>query len=204
VGTLGTDLRCSARRAPHLLPAWRLSADNARHYSQRLGLRIEVVIPSVCPLKTPVKNKKKSATFKMADGLHSVRSRSRGSVRSLDESAQPPRPADGLHSVRSRSRGSVRSLDESAQPRRLRSKSQPRVHAPSATAGVRGRGRSLGAGDVRPLTRRSCSRTPRGSRSPPRRDSPVAVERVYTYCVPALPFSATVRGMHQHRAGERA
>ena len=177
MGTLGTDLRCSARRAPHLLPAWRLSADNARHYSQRLGLRIEVVILQFDPLKHPLKTKKKSATFKMADGLHSVRSRSRGSVRSLDESAQP---------------------------RRLRSKSQPRVHAPSATAGVRGRGRSLGAGDVRPLTRRSCSRTPRGSRSPPRRDSPVAVERVYTYCVPALPFSATVRGMHQHRAGERA
>ena len=88
-------------------------------------------------------------------------------------------------------------LDEPA-PQRPRSKSQPRVRD-SEEKEMRGRGRSsLGAVEARRVTQRSCSKTPRGSRLPFRRDAQgpgldigVAVERVYTYCVPELPSAAS-------------
>jgi hypothetical protein len=89
-------------------------------------------------------------------------------------------------------------------PQRPRSKSQPRVRN-SEEKEMRGRGRSsLGAVETRRVTQRSCSKTPRGSRLPFRSDAQgarldigVAVERVYTYCVPELLLSAaasSIRG----------
>ena len=127
--------------------------------------------------------------------LPDARTESRGRLRS---------ERSGLTASRSRSQPPDEvGLDEPAQ-QRPRSKSQPRGRD-SEEKEMRGTGRSSpGAVGARRVTQRSCSKTPRGSRLPfqsnaqgPSLDIGVAVERVFTYCVPELPFSAaasSIRG----------